>query len=180
MKITLAPIVSDVRGRFGGLVFSAWRGVRLARRFRAPSNPKTSDQMKVRRIFQNLTRLWTVMNTVTRASWVAWAAGKDFTGRNALVGKNVAPLNDETDCDLYVGTPGDASTIPPVSTVITPGDTELSVAVTEPTEPTGWTIANCTSYCFLDNDFSAAPCDVGQVEASAGFAEFDNYNLPPP
>ncbi|MBA7535227.1 hypothetical protein ES705_27480 [subsurface metagenome] len=166
MKITFAPIVSDARGRFGGLVLTAWRGVRVARRFRAPSNPKSTDQMLVRRIFQNATRAYALQNTVTRAAWVAFEAGKDFTARNAFIAKQVPALNDETDCDLMVGTPGDASTLVPTSATCTPGDTEISVAVVPPTPPTGWTVAACTSYCFLDSDWSSAPQDVTQVEAT--------------
>lgn len=165
MKVVYAPIVSDARGRFGGLVMSAWRGVRLARRFRSPSNPQTTDQMKVRRLFQNLTRAWTVQNTETRAAWVAFASGKDFTGRNSLIAKNVPAMNDQTDADDFFGTPGDASTIPPLSTAIVPSDGALEVTITPPTVPSGWTVAACTAYCFLDADWSAASEDVAQVEA---------------
>ncbi len=166
MIVTYAPLVADVRGRFGGLVMTAWRGVRVCRRFRAPSNPKSTDQMLVRRIFQNATRAYALQNTVTRAAWVAFEAGKDFTARNAFIGKQVPVLNDQTDCDLMIGTPGDASTLVPTSATCTPGDTEISVAVIPPTPPTGWAVAACTSYCFLDSDWSSGAQNVVQVEHS--------------
>ncbi len=164
MKVWYAPLVSDVRGRFGGLVMSAWRGTRVVRVFRSPSNPKTSDQMKVRRIFQNATRFWGVMNSETRAAWVAFAAGKDFTGRNSMIAKQVPALNDQTDCHLMVGTPGDASTLPPTSATVVPTDGMLTVTIVPPTPPTGWTVTKCTAFCFLDDDWSAGAADVGQTE----------------
>lgn len=174
MIIDLAPLVSRVRGRFGGQVFSAWREVALVRRFRKPSNPKTADQLKVRRIFSNLTRAWTRQNTETRASWVSFALGKNFLGRNSFVAKNVPALNDQTDLLLFVGTPGDASTLPPVSIALTPGSGQIVAVVTPPTAPTGWTITKVVAYCVKDADWSAAAIpDVEQTEAEAASSPWE-------
>jgi len=168
VKLSYGAIVQDARGRFGGTVHSAWRATRLVRRFRKPANPKTTDQLKVRRIFLNSTRAWTVQNTETRNAWQSFALGKNFLGRNAMVAKQVPALNDQADLALFVPTPGDASTLPPVTVVATPGVGALVVVVTPPTVPTGWAITKVVAYCVKDADWSdAAVPDVNQTEAEA-------------
>lgn len=168
MKLSYGAVVQDARGRFGGTVHSAWRATRLLRRFRKPANPKTTDQLKVRRIFINLTRAWTRMNTETRAAWESFALGKNFLGRNSYVAKQVPALNDQSDLALYVGTPGDASTLVPLSIALVPGVGEIVATVTPPTVPTGWAIAKVVAYCLKDADWSAAAVpDVKQTEAEA-------------
>lgn len=173
MIVYYGAIVADARGRFGGTVHSAWRGTRLVRVFRAPANPKTTDQLEVRRIFINLTRAWTVQGTETRAAWVSFALGKNFMGRNAMVAKQVPALNDQTDLNEMVGTPGDASTLPPVSIVVTPGAGQLAVTITEPTLPTGWTIAKCVAFAIKDSDWSTAGVDVSQTEGEDETTPFE-------
>lgn len=165
MKVTYAPIVSDARGRFGGLVMSAWRATRVARRFREPANPKTTLQVAVRRIFINATRWWLANGTKTRAAWIAYAVGKNFQGRNKLIALQVPALKGDVNLNDMVGTPGDASTLAPVSMVITPGVTQLSVAVTAPSAPSGWTITEVVGFVVLDSNWSTAGIDVKQTEA---------------
>lgn len=167
MKITYAPIVSDVSGRFGGLVFSKWRGVRLARRFRSPANPSTADQIKVRNIFRNCNVFFIRQTSNVRAAWTAFAVGKDFTARNAYIGKQVPALNDDVNMDDFVGTPGDASTLAPQSMALVPGVTEIVATVTPPILPAGWTITAVHAYCVQDNDLSAAVQGGGHIEATA-------------
>lgn len=164
MIVQYAPLVSEARGRFAGLVASAWRGVSVIRRYRKPANPKTADQMKVRRIFQNATRAFVLQNTETRNAWVAFAEGKDFTGRNSYIAKQVPALNDQTTLEFFVGTPGDASTLTPYTPVPTPGDGQLVVAVSTRPPPTGWTLTKVVCYCLQSTDWSGAPKIVDQVE----------------
>lgn len=152
MKITLAPLVSDVRGRFQGSVFSSWKGIALVRRFQAPANPQSTTQVQVRNVFINLTRLYTVMGTYWRAAWTTFAAGKAFIGRNALIARNVEPLKGDANWADVVATPGDASTIPPASATFTAGAGQITVAITEPAVPTGWAIARAVAVAWRDTD----------------------------
>jgi len=167
MKITYAPIISDASGRFGGMVFSKWRGVRLVRRFRKPANPQSTDQVYVRNIFRNCNIAWIRQSPNVRAAWVASAVGKDFTGRNHYISKQVPVLNDQTDMDLFIGTPGDASTTAPSSVVSGGGDALLVVTVTPPAVPAGWAITKVHAYAIADNDWSAGTFVNGQTEAEA-------------
>lgn len=141
MKVTYAPIVSDARGRFGGLVASNWKGISLMRRFQPPTNPNTTAQQEIRRIFINITTSYTLMSTQVRAAWTTFAAGKQFIARNAYIGRNVGTLNGTNSIAALVAAPGDASTIPVVSIdSVTAGVGQLTVVCTAPSTPTGWTL----------------------------------------
>ncbi len=154
MKVTYAPIVSSASGRFGGTVATTWKGIGLFRRFAKPSNPNTADQQEVRTIFKTLTKAYITQTTELRAAWETYAAGKAFIGRNRWIGLNVPLLKGDVAGTDMAGTPGDASTLGPVSAVITPGVGELSCAIVEPTTPTGWTLTSMVAVCVLDKDWS--------------------------
>lgn len=154
MKVIYAPLVSSASGRFGGLVASSWKGISLVRRFAPPANPNTSAQQEVRMIFATLTKAYVTMTAQLRAAWEGFASGKAFIGRNHWIGLNVALLEDEVALTDLAGTPGDASTLGAVSMTVTPGANQLTVAITEPALPTGWTIAKAVAVCVLDGDWS--------------------------
>jgi len=153
MKITLGPLVSRASGRFGGTVASSWKGIDLVRKFRKPANPKTVAQTEVRNIFINLTRVFSLMGTRLKDAWDSQATGKAYIGRNNFIGKNVPDLQGQADLANLVATPGDASTIPPVSMTVTAGAGTLTVAVTTPTAPTGWTLTRVVAVALKDLDY---------------------------
>jgi len=136
------------------MVATTWKGIGLFRRFAKPSNPNTAAQQEVRVLFQSLTKAYVTMTTELRAAWETFASGKSFIGRNHYIGVNVPLMKGEVDAAALAGTPGDASTLGPVSMVITPGDTELSCAIVAPTAPTGWTLTGIAAACVKDNDWS--------------------------
>jgi hypothetical protein len=173
VKVIYAPLVSDARGRFGGLVMSAWRATRLARRFRAPSNPKTAPQVGVRYIFINATRSWLQQKTNERAAWVSFALGKNFTGRNSYIAKQVPALKGDTDLTDLVGTPGDASTLAPSITSVTPGAGQLTVAIGAPSAPTGWTIVKAVAFAIRDTNWSAPVTGIGHYESEDATSPYE-------
>lgn len=152
MKLTLGPIVSDARGRFGGQVFSAWKGIALSRRFQPPANPNTVDQQSVRNIFRNLSKQYTVQGAEFRAAWTTFATGKKFIARNSIIAKNVKLLSLISDCQGYVFAPGDASSLAPTAITVTPGAGQLVVAVTAPTAPAGWTLVSAIAVAIRSVD----------------------------
>ena len=169
MKVTYAPIVSSASGRFGGMVATRWKGIGMFRRFASPSNPNTTAQQDIRNIFKNTTRCWTLMSTEWKAAWDTFATGKAFIGRNKWVGNNVQALNGEVDLDELVFTPGDASTVPPASMVITsPGVDDLLLTVVAPAIPTGWTLQAIVGVCVLGNNWDTLrgydQFDIGEAE----------------
>lgn len=173
MRVLYGPLITDARGRFGGIVASAWKGTRLVRRYREPANPDTALQKEVRRIFANLTRAYVAQQTDTRAAWEAYADGKTMIGRNVMVKKQVPILNGETDCNLMVGTPGDASTIGCTHSSA-PGAGAITVTITEPSPlPTGWTITRAVAYCFKDSDWSTLGVDIKQTEGNDASSPYE-------
>lgn len=172
MRVIFAPLVSDARGRFGGLVASAWRATRVVRRFEAPGNPNTALQQGVRMIFRNATRCYTCMTTRFRAAWEAYQTGKNFTGRNAFIARQVPALQGDVNLNDFVGTPGDASTLQPTIASVTPGAGSLTVAVNAPTPPAGWTITTIVAFAIRDSDWDAALQSVFSYEAEDAAAPY--------
>lgn len=52
MKVEYAPLVSTAAGRFGGLVFTSFRGGPVVRRFVNPAQPRTTRQLRQRGLFR--------------------------------------------------------------------------------------------------------------------------------
>ena len=134
------------------LVYSSWRGVKYVRGHVVPANPNTVAQQEVRGIFSTLSAMWNRAPSIFREPWTANAAGNPYTNRNKLVALNSAPLKNQTTLANFVFSPGMGGAIPPASIVITPGVGQLSVAVTAPSLPTGWTITAAQGACLLDGD----------------------------
>lgn len=85
MKVTFGPIVTEVSGRFAGMVFSRWQGVSTIRRFTPPSNPNTADQQAIRNLFFNANRTYQQLAGDIREWWSDWATGIPGIGRNGLI-----------------------------------------------------------------------------------------------
>ena len=150
MKVTYGAIVQRASGRFGGTVHSNWKGVDVVRRFAKPSNPNSALQQDVRNIFRNLTKMYTLLPTETKASWVSFAVGKPLIARNKLVGVNVPLLQGEIDFGAMQPTPGDSSTIPLADYNPTGGVAQITTTVTTPTIPAGWAITGVVAVAIND------------------------------
>ena len=104
MKLQFSPLVTSVSGRFGGLVFSSWQGVPLARIFRRPAQPRTAAQVAHRNAFRNLLRFYgripaielgstPPLNDVWKQSWANLASRQPGQARNFFIAE---PLKSET------------------------------------------------------------------------------------
>jgi len=140
-KVT-APLLSfDAAGQIGtAQVYAKWRGRAYARRYVSPSNPQSVEQTKTRTVFAYLSALWKFAPALAIAPWDAFAAGQPFTGRNAFIGQNTSVLRGETDSLLLIGSPGAKGGIPPAAIAVAAGNDLLTVTLTAPALPTGWTI----------------------------------------
>ncbi len=152
MKVTYGAIVQRASGKFGGTVHSNWKGVDVVRRFAKPSNPNSAGQTDVRDAFRSLNAGYVTMPAETRAAWTSFATGKPFIARNQFIGKNVANLAGKVNTQLIQFTPGDSSTLPPVSIAVTFGVGSISSAVTVPSTPTGWTLTAAVLVAISDTD----------------------------
>lgn len=165
MAKTTAPLFGfDAVGSISKTVtFSNWRGVPYAKRYTVPSNPKTTSQTETRDIFSALNSMWKLSPTGLVAPWTAYAKGRSFVNRNAFVGKNVAAMRAipaKTTMADFVASPGAGGGPPASAIALTPGADQISVGLTLPETPTGWTLASSYAIAFVDQ----APADVFQQE----------------
>lgn len=143
----------DARGQVAKtIVFSSWRGRGYVRRYVTPANPQTAEQQLTRDTFSWLSQVWKRAPTLFQAPWQAYAQGQPLTDRNAFNKFNVGVLRSKADLVDMVFSPAAKGGLPPVSAVCTPGSTQLSIAVTTPTPPSGWTLAAAVGAAIRDQD----------------------------
>jgi len=133
--------------------YSSWKGRKYARQKVTPSNPQTAEQTLTRNTFSWLQAVYKLMPALAIAPWDAYAVGKVLTGRNAFTKFNNAALRTETDLALLTLSPGALGGLPPTAVVATPGNNQLSVAITAPSVvPSGWTIDGAVAAAIVDQD----------------------------
>lgn len=146
------------------LTFSKWKGINYARTRVIPANPRSTDQTDTREVFAYLQALYKRLPAIGSEPWIAAAIGNPMTSINVFMKHNIAPLRSQTVLDNMVLSPGNAGGLPPVSMVITPGSGSLSIALTAPTAPVGWTITAAQAIAILDQD----PHDQPEASPVAG------------
>lgn len=134
------------------LTYGNWKGIPYARTRVVPANPQSIEQTKTRQVFAFLQDLYKFMPSTGREPWIAATTGIPMTPINLLLSKNVGIIRDEPDLNLLVMSPGAKGGIPPALIVATPGSGSMSVAVTPPTIPAGWSITAAQGLMILDQD----------------------------
>lgn len=134
------------------LTYGNWKGIQYARTRVVPANPRSTSQTQTRTVFAFLQDYYKFSPTIAREPWIAAVTGIPMTPINMVLSKNTGVLREETDLDLMVLSPGARGGIPPSGIVITPGANQLSVAVTAPSIPSGWTITAAQGVVLKDQD----------------------------
>jgi len=165
MAKTTAPLFGfEATGTLGkSITFSKWRGVKYSKRYTSPANPNTVSQQQTRGVFASLNTMWKLLPAGIAAAWTAFATGRSFVNRNAFIGKNVKLLRAipaKTTMDGFLASPGAGGGAPPAAMVLTPGDGQISVGLTLPDVPTGWTLSGSRAMAFIDQ---APAADFTQV-----------------
>lgn len=175
MAKTTAPLLSfGASGQLAkSLVYSKWRGVAYARRHVVPSNPQTSGQTETRNTFSWLNNVWRYLPAEVQEAWHAYASGQPLTGRNALVKLNLADLRSQTDLTNFIFSPSAKSGPVAASLVVTPGDDQLTMALTAGSLPTGWTIVEAVAAVIRQQD----PQSGTLYETTAGTDATDPYSI---
>ena len=88
-------VISDIRGKHGGGVFSKNRGGNYTKRKVTPVNPKTTSQVTSRSLFASLSQQW---RTLTQAVQNAWIAAVTGYGKTNIFGD----LKNPTGLQLFV------------------------------------------------------------------------------
>ena len=156
MAKTQAPLFGfRARGQLGKtLVFSDWRGVSYARQRVIPANPSTEAQVSVRSVFAWLNDYWRLASSLAHEPWEAYARGRPFTGRNALISFNVPQLRDATDLFQFVASPGTMSA-PPLSDLVAssgPESGEIVATASVGSLAPGWSVVQVVFVCLRNQD----------------------------
>jgi len=150
-----APLLSfGASGQIGdAMVFSKWRGQPYVRQKVTPSNPQTAEQSLTRNAFSFLQAVYKVAPALVTDPWAAYATGKKLTDRNAFTKFNLPILRDAGTLDDFIGSPGALGGLPPTAAVSTPGNDQLSIAVTAPSVvPQGWTVYSAIAMAIREQD----------------------------
>lgn len=145
------------------LTFAKWRGVSYVKRWTTPSNPQTAKQSETRDVFAMLNGMWKLSPTGLIAPWTAASKGRSFVNRNKFIGDNLKVLRAYpalATMATFVASPGAGGGPPAAVMILTPGDTQISVGLTLPETPTGWTLASSFAVAFKDQ----APATAFQQE----------------
>lgn len=134
------------------LTYGTWKGISYARTRVIPANPQSVEQTKTREVFAFLQNYYKFSPGVAREPWVAATTGIPMTPINMVLSKNVFALRDAMNLDDMVLSPGARGGVPPTDIVVTPGSGQLSVAVSVPSAPSGWTLTGAQGVVLRDQD----------------------------
>lgn len=154
MAKTTAPLLSfDAAGQIGNsLVFGSWKGRSYARRYVIPANPNTAEQQLTRGTFSWLNNVMKYMPAGAIAGWNAYANTNRFTARNGFIKLNLSNLREEADLANMIFSPSARGGVPPAAIGLTAGDDQITVDVTAPEVPEGWTIAAAHAIAIQEQD----------------------------
>lgn len=139
-----APLFGiDASGAIGNsIVYARWKGVKYARRYVVPANPRTAEQVLTRDCFAFLNGMWAKIPGLGRDPWRAYAAGKALTDRNAFIKINLPQLREATDLSQFVASPGVGGGLPLASFTATGGTGQIQATAGVPSLPLGWSVAS--------------------------------------
>lgn len=175
MSKTTAPLLSfDARGQIGQtLVYASWKGRPYARRYVVPSNPNSTAQQATRNVFRTLNRIWQYMPGGALGAWNAYAENSRITPRNGFIKQNLSNVRGDADLADWIASVSANGGIAADGVSVAAGVGELTVTVTAPTLPTGWSVTQAHALAILDYD----PATDAIPEITAGTDATDPYEI---
>jgi len=154
MAKTIAPLLSfEGSGQIAKTqVYSVWKGRPYVRRYVIPSNPNTAEQQLTRNTFSWLNNVWKFMSGAAIEGWQAYANSARITDRNGFIKINNGPLRQQTTLDDMILSPSAKSGIVAAAVTPTPAAGQITVAMTAPSLPAGWTIVEAVAMCIRDQN----------------------------
>lgn len=154
MARTVAPLLSfSAAGQIAKTqVYSRWKGRPYVRRYAIPSNPQTAEQTSTRSVFSWLNGVWRYYPEAARAAWALYAISRQITDRNAFIKQNLSTLRPATDIQDIIISPSALSGLAAAGMVLTPGTDKITVALTAPSLPSGWSIVSAHAAAIADQD----------------------------
>lgn len=143
MSRTTAPLLSfGASGQIGKTqVYASWKGRAYARRYVIPANPNSVSQQATRNPFKWLQNVYKYLPGNVVDGWELYAKNSQITSRNAFTKINLSALIGETTLANFIFSPSASGGLIAAGITVTPAATQLTVALDEPSLPTGWTIS---------------------------------------
>lgn len=154
MAKTVAPLLSfDAGGQIAKTqVYSRWKGRSYVRRYVIPANPNSPAQSAVRGAFSWLMKAWKFWPGSSANAWLLYGDNLRITDRNAFAKLNVPALKGQTDITAMVLSPSAGSGLVAADMTVTAGDDKLTVELTPPSLPNGWTITSANALAIPTQD----------------------------
>jgi hypothetical protein len=164
-KVT-GPLLSlGARGQVAKTqVYATWKGVPYVRQHVIPANPNSAGQQSTRNVFAEANDLWKRAPALFVAPWNRFADGQPKTGRNSMIGGYVADNRGQADLEFWTASPGAKGGLPPLTIVATPAALQITVDLTVPAAPTGWTLEAAVACIVQDGTPGALPDTVIQAD----------------
>jgi len=156
----------DASGAIGDtVVYGKWKGIKYARRYVVPANPRTVEQMKTRNVFSFLNQVWADAPALFREPWGAYASGRPLTDRNAFIQFNIPALREASDLSGFITSPGANGGFRLASLTATPGAASITAEAGVAALPSGWSVDQVVFVLLLDQDPHEDFSRVIQVQA---------------
>lgn len=175
MSKVSAPLLSfDASGAIAKTqVYAQWKGRPYVRRYVKPANPNTTEQQVTRNLFRWLNDIFKFYPGSAVAAWNAYADSLRITDRNAFIKQNLGPMRGETDINNMVISPSAKSGLIAAAINLTAGTEQITVALTAPSLPTGWTIVAAFAAAIPQQD----PNTDVDFSVTAGTDATDPYSI---
>lgn len=154
MSKTTAPLLSfGASGQIAKtMVMSRWKGISYARRYVIPANPNSSEQQITRNVFKYTSAFMKLAPAEVVEVWTAFAKGRPLTPRNAFMSSNIKALRAQSDNDALVFSNGANAGLIAAGIATSVASHAISVTLTAPELPTGWTIVEAVAVATLEQD----------------------------
>jgi hypothetical protein len=154
-------------------IYSTWKGRPYVRRYAIPSNPNTAEQQATRTVFSWLNDAFKYFPGSAVAAWQAYANSLRITDRNAWIKANLSGLRGDTDLANLLLSPAANGGINAGAIGVAAGASKLTVTLTAPSVPTGWTVAKAWAACIKDQD----PTSGTDFTITSGSDATDPYSI---
>jgi len=91
-KVTLDTMLEGVNCRLGNVVYSEWKGIRYARKYKKAKDANSDAQVEVRTTFALTSALWKPVPEAVKRGWEFHVKGKPLTGYNLFFKANFASM----------------------------------------------------------------------------------------
>ena len=124
-KVILDTMLESVSSRLGNVVYSEWKGIKYAKKYKKPKDAGTVAQVEVRTTFSKAVVYWKPLPDAVKKGWEFHVKGKPMTGYNLFFKTNFTGIKNGETLKLAKGT-GVTAPSNMVSEINSAGDISVS------------------------------------------------------